>query len=302
MRRSGLVVVDLDGTLTLDNSFHVFMWEMFTQAGFRVRARVVKAVLLRVLERRDAHLRLKRRVLRAAAALAPPLRDSIESATASRVWAARSIPIIDRVRDAQHRGGIVVLATAAPLGYATRVAALAGIEYCVASASTVDADWREVRGAQKLHAVREWAHQHGVPFESVTVMTDHIDDLPLLELASCVVLQGSGTRLAKLADRLRASVRRLLIDTEESDPEGEFWVWMDERFVGPIDRWECELLLTKHRYALLYCGDRWRRVRRREHLRSAVRRKVAPEVPPFRQRLGIAARRWIVRDVAGVFH
>ena len=62
----GVLFVDLDGTLVLENSFHTFLRAAWQHGGSRLRLQFMLAVLLRATGRGiHARLAMKRRVLSA---------------------------------------------------------------------------------------------------------------------------------------------------------------------------------------------------------------------------------------------
>lgn len=308
--RNGTVVFcDLDGTLVLDNSFHVFLATAWARGSMRLRFGLLRAASARLLGRfGGGHAGLKRRVLRCVSRLPEPERTTIVAATLERLEATVSGPI-SRILDAwRRRGARLVLATAAPDLYAAALARTRGME-CLATKSDVGPGWSELLAGRKAEACR--ALLATGPRGRVVVLTDHPDDLPLIEIADEAVIQAPPQRYARMVAALGersgalVSTRTELVHVDPTSAEdgGGYWLWIDDRPHGPLDHWEVRTILSKHRHALLYQGDgRWRRTGPGQELSGVASRRDCPMPPSSRQRLLTHLRRRLVRDWLGIFH
>ena len=298
-----VLFVDLDGTLTLDNSFHRFLIALWRHGGPGTRLRILAGFGERVI-RRGGHsrVRMKRRALLAYGALSPAAKIATRTAVVGDVTRTLSGPVLDIIQCWRRSGGRVVLATAAPDCYSSDVVDAFEFDDLVATPTLVTKDWTETLGVEKARRCREWLTVNA-PAASVGVVTDHVDDAPLLGDAHFGWVQGSQHDVDKLASRVAPGVRIELIDVETAEDDGGIWLWFDDRPSGPHDVWEIRTILSKHRYALMYVGDgRWSRVRPGDDLEAAVKRRHCPRPPATRERLLIMLRRGVVRDRLGVFH
>lgn len=297
-----LLVVDLDGTLVLGNSFHEFLSVAWRLGGVRLRAGLFFAFARRAVSSRpDRRWKMKQSVLRAFTRLDPMRQRAITEGVLVRLQQMLSQPVlreIDRARDADVP---VILATAAPALYARPFAEALQLSECLAT----DSPALELIGDDKARAVLEWMAASGTPAEAdLTVVTDHRDDLPLMQIASHVVLQGTPTEIRAIEGAIAdTTIAVSHIDAVSEQTQGGHWLWFDDRASGPYDVWELRTILSKHRYALGYVGaGRWTRVQPGRPLEHLVARRESPRPPAMRQRIKIMARRQIVRDRLRIFH
>lgn len=305
---AGVVVVDLDGTLVLGNSFHEFLGKLWQHGGVTARRSLLAASMLRAGSQGTSGRQLmKHRVIELYSRLEPARADAVLTATVDACLAQISAPVLSLVRSRADAGWSVVLATAAPAVYAEVLAARLGFDACLASSMTPGGPDEELIGERKAAAVRAWLAERVASADAdgsvpVLVVTDHRDDLPLMALADEVALQGSAEERAAIEARLPhpPTVR---LDPVEKQADGGLWLWFDDRPSGPHDRWEVSTILSKHRYALLYAGGGvWRRVLPGSSLAAGAGRSSCPRPPSARQRVSVGARRRIVRDRLGIFH
>jgi phosphoserine phosphatase len=299
-----LVLCDLDGTLVLDNSFHVFMACFWSACSGMQRLSLLGAVLPRMLGRiAGGHAGLKRRILVSFGRQSPEMRQKVIAATLERLHMTRSEPIARLIADWRESGARIILATAAPDFYALPFAQAYGAS-CIATPGDVGPDWKELLSDRKaaacLSMIQSLSKHH------VIVLTDHCDDLPLLALADRSVVQAAASYydliVAELADR-PDSVQPTHIDPTEAQEEGGYWLWLDDRPHGPLDLWEIRTILSKHRHALLYIGaGNWVRIGPGQTLAPAVLRRDCPLPPSSRKRVVTFLRRRVLRDWLGIFH
>lgn len=159
-------VVDLDGTLVRCNSFSRFTVFLFRHLP-KYRLMIAWQVALRKL-RIISHLTAKNRILSAARHLTPQQLEQFIDDMLGQVNSGVQAAIADC--------GQTVLNTAAPAIYAVRLGHRLGFDIVLASTPTC-----ENRGQQKVTAL----HQIGIELSAhTTVITDHHDDLPLLQANS----------------------------------------------------------------------------------------------------------------------
>lgn len=304
-RVPGVVFVDLDGTLVLDNSFHLFLWSLWLKGGPRLRMVLIRAAIVRSLTRRDPRTRMKRSILQSFFRSPGDRRQAVVEHTLAKMNPTISRPVLERVSSYREKGWYTVLATAAPECYARPFAQILGLDDCLASPEVeCPDDWFELIGARKAEACKAWAEgvAGDAPIE-IAAMTDHLDDLPLLRLASHVVIQAKPSDSDALIGLLSEQVSHEQIDPVGVDPIGGMWLWINDSPSGPSDGWEVRTILSKHRYALLYHSDMsWRRVLPGQSLQDAATRLDCPRPPRARVRVSVATRRFIVRDLLGVYH
>ena len=299
-----VVFCDLDGTLVLDNSFHIFLAVAWSYAS--AKPRVALALLLgkRALGGwSGGHAGLKRRALDWFAKQPDTWKDAVVANTITRLQTTVSTPIRAVMQTYADGGAVIVLATAAPEVYAAAFAEKMHAADCLATGFAVDPQGRELLGARKAEACQTWLARHGGA-PRVVVLTDHPDDLPLLRLADKAVIQASPAAFADICARLYPT-RPVLqhIDPLGAQPGGGYWLWFDDRPNGPLDAWEVRTVLSKHRYAQIYCGaGQWRPIGPGQLLDPAVLRRDCPRPPRARRRLMIHLHRRIKRDWLGVFH
>ncbi|MFE4955955.1 HAD family hydrolase [Streptomyces sp. NPDC056653] len=300
-------MVDLDGTLVLGNSFHEFLGRLWQHGGLAARRALLVIVICRALSRGvRARQLMKLRAVKLYSRLDPTRAEAVLAATVDACLAQISAPVLSLVRSRADAGWRVVVASAAPAAYAEVLAARLGFDDCLASPMTSDRPDDELIGERKAAAVRAWLGEEATMSAGgsvpLMVMSDHRDDLPLMALADEVALQGSAGERAAIEAQLGQPVA-FSLDPLEKQEDGRLWLWFDDRPSGPHDIWEVTTILSKHRYALLYAGEgTWQRVLPGSSLAAGVQRSSCPRPPSMRQRVGIVARRRIVRDRLGIFH
>lgn len=299
-----LVFVDLDGTLILDNSFHLFLRSLWLHGDLRMRGQLIAAVALRSLHPKQGRLALKRRVLRTFESASPPREATIIADMLEKMRKTLSAPILRRVSTSIEVGHTVVMVTAAPGCYARPFARLLGLEHCLATPPTDTVDWYELAGEAKVDASHDWRKSHGKsPDALIEIMTDHADDLPLLRRATRATIQAAPVDFSRIIAELPEGLSVEHIDPISFQEDGGYWFWLDDAPVGPYSPWDSHTLLSKHRYALVYVGAGiWKRVRPGDRLDTAVRRADCPVPPSARTRLSIWAKRRLIRDRLGIFH
>lgn len=304
-----VVFCDLDGTLVLENSFHTFIGICVREARGMQRLSLLLALSLRGLGRLSGgHSGLKRRVLRWFAGVDATTQKAVVSETCKTLKRTIAAPVQRYLAKRKAEGARLVLATAAPDAYAADFAASQGFEACIATPTAVTPDWRECLGAEKQAACEAWVSAAGLAQTSLhrVVLSDHADDLPLMQGATALVLCCSAERAAQIQTSIaptQTATTRCIIDPEAAQPGGGFWLWFDGSPLGPLDEWEVRTILSKHRYAALYVGGgQWCRQRPGDDRRRAVLRTDCPLPPSALFRLRLELHRRIERDALGIFH
>ncbi len=295
-----VVFCDLDGTLVLDNSFHVFIAAAWAKGGLRQRVTLGCALLPRLLgQLSGGHAGMKRRVLTWFSRQPQPWQHNVTQSTLRRLHATLSQPVLAALRRYADAGAKVVLATAAPELYARPLADSIGATDCIATAAYPD--WQEMLAQRKAQACQQWL---GTQKAYVIVLTDHADDLALLGLADEAVIVGPQARWQSLRSQLGPAPPALYhIDTDAGQNHGGYWLWFDDRPSGPHDSWEIKTILSKHRYAQIYQGQgKWRKIGPGMALLPAVTRRDCPRPPSTRKRLMVHINRRVQRDWLGIFH
>lgn len=311
-RHVSVAFCDLDGTLVLDNSFHMFMASAWSEARSSLRISYSMQVLPRILGSfSGGHAGLKMRVLAWFARQDPEWQTKVVNRTIARLRRTISVPVLQELRHLQNKGARVVLATAAPEIYALAISQEIGAGDCLATSSLTGPNWYELLGEKKADACRDWLRQHIVPNDpgQIIAITDHADDLPLLLIAHKVVIQASPRGIEDICGKLKLSKpgaytpEVVTIDVFSPQEGGGYWLWFDDRPEGPVDAWEVRMILSKHRYASLYVGDGiWRPIGPGEPLESTGLRRYCPRPPSSQQRLAIYLRRLLIRNWLGIFH
>lgn len=161
-------MIDLDGTLVRGNTFHEYLRLGLGEAlrgGHLWRSMRLAALMgLRAL-RLIPHARLKFGSLR----LIEPT-PALQRKFAGRISSMRNEEVERLIAVYEAEGAHILLATAAPAVYVPWI--WTG-EYVATTGGT------ELRGEEKLKAVREYMSRNGLSLYAV--VTDHEDDRPLLQ-------------------------------------------------------------------------------------------------------------------------
>lgn len=183
-----LIVVDLDGTLIDANSFHI--WISFSAQRLLLRGSILRLMKLAFwvglrYARIVPHQTMKKYVLRATDDFALDVLDLFAKKLKTKINDQTMLEVKPLLGSDEYR---VILATAAPIHYAERLARLIGItEVIGTNANTTDPEWFEAIRENKLKALKEAIGDD--QFQRIDLlMTDHHDDLPLLEISDRVIL------------------------------------------------------------------------------------------------------------------
>jgi phosphoserine phosphatase len=199
-----VLICDLDGTILRSNSFPLWIIylmlgplpECGTRARVMLSLRVQKLLLQRRLCR-IGHARLMREVQQAwhtASHGAPSsVADRVAALLRRQVRPAFE-PVLERIA-AGHIDAI--LATAAAAEYACPLGLQMGFRHVLTTQSRLPPDRPLNAGAEKLRRVRAFLASRQWQERSRVLLTDHIDDLPLLQHCHAVGWFGSAEMLAR---------------------------------------------------------------------------------------------------------
>lgn len=211
-------VFDLDGTITGGDTYVAYLLHVLRHRPHRIaRCAGLPLVALRFGMGLAGNDEVKQRFLQAIAGGAS--RRLIERCTQTFIdpcltrMARRAA--IDRIALHARRGDILVLATAGLDLYAAALGARLGFDHVVATRTAWTADGLltglegpNLRGAEKLAAVRTVLAAAGVGRPRVVAYSDHHSDLPLLQYADEGYAIDPTPKLAKAAARLGIPVER----------------------------------------------------------------------------------------------
>jgi len=296
----------------MDNSFHVFIRQAMFFSSLIDRCSLAFAVSLRALgQLTGGHEGMKKRVLRWYSGISEENQQEITNSTLRSLQKTVSFPVISILEDLKAKGAILVLATAAPDFYARPISSYYGFRDCLASESSPTSKWVELLKERKATACEAWLMKHSAgattseKFHIISI-TDHMDDLPLLAISNEVILHantGTWQEIRNQLKRLRKAPILRILDPEVEEMNGGFWLWYDDRPMGPMNKWELHTTLSKHRHAALYVGrGEWKRIQPGEDITSAIIRRTCPIPPSTMKRLMLKTNRYLMRDVLGIYH
>jgi phosphoserine phosphatase len=210
---SPVLICDLDGTILQRNSFP--LWIMHLMFGrlpeIRLAPRMllslrVQQLLLRRRLGRMEHVRLMRGVQLAWHSASPGAAagatDRLMSQLLRQVRPAFA-PVLQRIAAGQVDA---VLATAAAAEYAVPLGLQLGFRHVLATTARLPPDGVLNRRTEKLRRVQEFLAARQWEKRSRVLLTDHIDDLPLLQHCQAVGWFGSSAMLDRaLAEAKGAS-------------------------------------------------------------------------------------------------
>lgn len=185
LKKTGALVVDLDGTLVRCNTLHLYLGLGFRYAGPLKKIAISWLIALRRL-RLITHESMKYRALKLAgksSKLSDEFRCRFDNMVRREIMA-----MID---DTTKRGGRVLLATAASESYVP----------LIWHGEFIASPWGgpDLKGTAKRDAVLAWLKKNDLRLEAFA--TDHSDDLPMAiaarELGADVIIVGATPASAK---------------------------------------------------------------------------------------------------------
>ncbi|MBQ8423120.1 MAG: haloacid dehalogenase-like hydrolase [Coprobacter sp.] len=173
-------VIDLDGTLLEGNSFKIYVLFVVKEAMKAFRLDLMAVTLFYVaarLLRLIPHATMKYRLL----LLLDSFMVGERIARLVDILLQRlNVALYEEIKVWQRDGYFVCLATAAPECYAGTIVARLNLDACCATSSPMNKEeWHENRGEHKLEAVQALFAEKEILLRRV--VTDHGDDMPLLE-------------------------------------------------------------------------------------------------------------------------
>jgi phosphoserine phosphatase len=181
--RKRLVVIDLDGTLVDCNTFPRWVWWLIKDSLYHVRVQEFFTILYLLVKRKiflSSHRDFKSRL------------ESFSFPTACvdgfvrSLKKKRNVRLVQKIRDGLHDNSVVIIATAAPSRYASSLVRQCNLNVSVLASHWEKTGFKENAGYEKLASVRDWAEKNYCRLD--TVITDHYDDLPLMQAARTVYL------------------------------------------------------------------------------------------------------------------
>lgn len=176
------LAIDLDGTLLNTNTFSDYLSYCGHASLYGLRFDIAFSILWWVTLRKVriiSHSRMKQALLR---------RTSIFMSRKGRLDQFVEQELVHLNSEAQHlmetyrnRGYLLILCTAAPGLYAQQIADYCSIDLCCATllpSEVVLGRWNECVGQHKVDALSRMLRVHKAELE--VVITDHYDDIPLL--------------------------------------------------------------------------------------------------------------------------
>ena len=198
-----VVVVDLDGCLSRVNTFRFWLLFSIPMLLLRLRWRELLRLLLACLQRlvgQSDRLLMKQAVMRQTQS-APDWVFQVYMAILDPMLNKQVLKLLESLRA---EGKELVLNTAAPGFYARYLDQCFSFDAILASADVNSDRWFENSGEQKVMALELLYKEQ---YQLVCVITDHHDDLPLMQRAESVILvcPGEPTLLA-LADKINYKI------------------------------------------------------------------------------------------------
>jgi phosphoserine phosphatase len=189
-------IVDFDGTIYRGNSFHHWLIFLFTSGilsgRLRLSAGVVAALARRIT--RGGHSELKKSIQRLWREEVRELEEQTRMIQRFNRWQKKKLrqALIDQIRE---RGGLVLVATAAPCDYMEGLRNIIGFDALLCTRYEPGASWVDNSRERKLQSVCAWLGAREREGQSRKILyTDHADDFSLLEIVDEVVLVGEIAR------------------------------------------------------------------------------------------------------------
>lgn len=182
---SKVIAIDLDGTLLHVNSFHHWMIALFFRSlrhNLKESFALVFYVFLR-LSKRITHAQMKQKIL---VRFNKPMYRDMAQEFAKKMHRYVSAEVLELSKEYD----ITILATAAPEVYAQEIAKLYGFDYVLATPTPVSDTFKENIRHFKANSVEQLLKTLHVE-KLNAVVSDHYDDLALMQLADKVYLHNA---------------------------------------------------------------------------------------------------------------
>ena len=189
-----VLVVDLDGTLFKINTFHYFMMYLIKYCIKSFNIILLLKILVTIFSRGSklvSHSKMKYNILKSI-----KNKESIDynKFVNSISNMKRDISLI---RDSSF--DLKILATAAPACYANLISEYESFNYCLATefpVSNFTEDFDNIKETKKNNTINHLLNNKINEID--TLVTDHIDDLPLMKLAKKNVIINPNRKMEKL--------------------------------------------------------------------------------------------------------
>ena len=209
MCRNGIVVVDLDGTLLRCNSFHKYIVYLLTSPGcglyYLNRVKILFYLALR-LTRMITHKKLKLWLMQ----LSTEIDDSIVKDFVNKVLVKDVSKVcIDEINYWKTNNVQLILATAAPVKYASYISKLFGFDKVFASDLLETGELYECFRDIKAKCIADYAKNS----EILAVYSDHQDDAELFKLSKeCILVNPVDKNVYKLFKDSKIVIQRVIRD------------------------------------------------------------------------------------------
>ena len=176
------LAIDLDGTLLSTNTFRDYLSYCGSAALHNFQFGICFSILWWVTLRKlrfVSHSRMKQALLDRTAAFMT--QKSRLDHFVEKEMTYLNVQVQQIMEPYRNRGHLLVLATAAPAFYAHPIAEFLNLDLCCGTllpSEVVIGQWQENVGQQKVDALKRLLQVHKAELD--VVITDHSDDLPLL--------------------------------------------------------------------------------------------------------------------------
>ena len=176
------LAIDLDGTLLNTNTFRDYLSYCGSAALHNFQFGICFSILWWVALRKlrfVSHSRMKQALLDRTAAFMT--QKSRLDHFVEKEMTYLNVQVQQIMEPYRNRGHLLVLATAAPAFYAHPIAEFLNLDLCCGTllpSEVVIGQWQENVGQQKVEALKRLLQVHKAELD--VVITDHSDDLPLL--------------------------------------------------------------------------------------------------------------------------
>ena len=180
---SKVIVVDLDGTLVNVNTFHKWMIFLFKKSlshNLLDSIKILKIISLRLVKL-NTHKQMKYRILQ------------ISENTRYKNYIDEFVNELETyinnevLEYTKENNTITILATAAPALYAESIANKYAFTYCLATPETSTKKWFENIKERKRESLEKLLNVEQLTKVDI-VLSDHHDDIPIMEMAESVFL------------------------------------------------------------------------------------------------------------------
>lgn len=178
-----IIVVDLDGTLLSTNTFHKWIIFLFRKSLYinPFHSIQILFILAQRLLKQITHKEMKYKILKISQ------KENYTYYIASFIESLNKYLNQDVLSHVQEENSLTILATAAPALYANAIASKYNIDYCSATPSIFSNIWYENIKEKKKENLQELLDHLNLK-DIAIVISDHHDDLWIMEMATRVIL------------------------------------------------------------------------------------------------------------------